>query len=224
MSMLVMPNRMLPRRLAHLLVLLALLWLAGCAGSGVVTPEGDALPAEPAMIERFEDGRVGFVIHEVSQLDGDLREAFAAGVTALEAQEYTEAVTLFEGVVDAKPLVSAPYIDLAIAYRHTDQKEKAQQMLQRALELVPGHPLASQEYGQLLRSQGNFEEAREVFTTSLEAFPEYFPLHKNLAILCDIYIGDLGCAYDNYVAYSTAQPDDEQVKIWLADLQSRLSQ
>jgi len=223
MSMLVMSKRMSLRRLTHLFVLLSLLWLVGCAGSGMVTPEGETLPTEPAVVERLEDGRVGFMIREVSQLDGDLREDFAAGVAALEAQEYDEAVTVLEGVVDAKPLVSAPYIDLAIAYRHTDQKEKAQQLLLRALELVPGHPLASQEYGRLLRSQGSFEEAREILASSLEAFPEYFPLHKNLAILCDIYIGDLDCAYDNYAAYSAAQPDDEQVKIWLADLQSRMN-
>ena len=214
----------LSRTLAHHLApLLALLWLSGCASSGLVKPEGDAQPAEPAAVERLDEGRVGFVIREVSQLDGDLRDAFAAGVAALEGGAYAEAVTALESVVEAEPLVSAPYIDLAIAYRHIDKKEKAQQPLQRALELVPGHPLASQEYGRLLRTQGRFEEARQVYTASLEAFPEYYPLHKNLAILCDLYLGDLDCAYDNYAAYSTAQPDNEQVKIWMADLQSRLN-
>jgi len=210
----------LPLRLAGLL---ALLWLAGCASSGTVSPEGVALPTEPAVVERFDDGRVGFVIREVAELDRDLRDDFATGVAALEEAQYTEAVAALESVVEAGPLVSAPYIDLAIAYRGAEQGDKGEKPLQRALELVPGHPLASQEYAHLLRTEGRFAEAREVLSTALETFPEYYPLHKNLAILCDLYLGDLDCAYASYTAYSEAQPDDEQVKVWLADLQSRLN-
>lgn len=220
MNGIVNAQRTLALRLAGLF---ALLWVAGCASSGVVSPDGELLPSEPAVVERLDDGRVGFVIREVTQLDGDQRAAFAAGVEALEAERYGEAVAAFETVIEAGPLVSAPYIDLAIAYRHAGQEEKAREPLQRALELVPGHPLASLEYARLLRGEGRFGEARGVFEASLEAFPEYYPLRKNLAILCDIYLGDLDCAYDNYTAYGVARPDDEQVEIWLADLRARLN-
>jgi len=220
MNRIVNAGRRLPLGLTGLL---ALVWLAGCASSGKVSPAGEMLPTEPAVVERFDDGRVGFVIREVAELDGDLRDAFSTGVEALAAAQFVEAVEALETVVEAGPQVSAPYIDLAIAYRGKGERGKGEKPLQRALELVPGHPLASQEYALLLRTEGRFAEAREVLSTSLEAFPEYYPLYKNLAILCDLYLGDLDCAYDSYSAYSVAQPEDEQVKVWMAELQSRLN-
>ncbi len=206
----------------RLIGLLTLVWLSGCASGAVVTPDGASQSTEPAIVERLEEGRVGFVIREVSQLDGELRDSFSAGIEAMEAQNYALAVASLETVVEAEPQVSAPYINLAIAYRFTEQREKAQQPLKRALELVPGHPLASQEYAHLLRSSGDFNGAREILAAALEVFPEYYPLHKNLAILCDLYLGDLACAYEHYDAYRAAQPDDAEVEIWLAELQMRL--
>ena len=53
-------------------------------------------------------------------------------------------------------------------------------------------------------------------------FPEYHPIHKNLGILCDLYLKDLACAVEHYEIYSKAMPKDQQVKLWLADLQARL--
>jgi len=41
-------------------------------------------------------------------------------------------------------------------------------------------------------------------------------------VLCDIYIQDLACALEQYEEYTSKNPDDEKVKIWLADIKSRM--
>jgi tetratricopeptide (TPR) repeat protein len=88
--------------------------------------------------------------------------------------------------------------------------------------MVPQHPVASNEYGLLLRKAGRFAEARTIYEKTLATFPEYLPAHKNLGILCDLYLNDLACAMEQYEMYSVAMPGDEQVKIWIADLRRRL--
>jgi len=203
-----------------------ILLLTGCVAGGRPAPKApeEAPEArEKAGVTRLTDGREGFVIREIADLDGQARSDFERAVALLQDEAYAPAAELLEKVVAGAPQVSAPYIDLAMAYRKTDRAEQAEEQLKKALELVPAHPVASNEYGLLLREGGRFAEARTVFETSLAAFPEFQPAHRNLGILCDLYLNDLECALEQYRIYSAAMPEDEQVGIWIADVQLRLN-
>jgi Tfp pilus assembly protein PilF len=124
--------------------------------------------------------------------------------------------------IERSPGVSAPYIDIAIAYQRIGKPSLAEERLQTALTLFPGHPVASNEYGLLYRKTGRFAEARAMYEQAIENFPEYYPAHKNLGILCELYLNDPPCAMEHYEIYSNAKPDDKQVTLWIADLRGRL--
>ncbi|ALC15229.1 hypothetical protein DSOUD_0435 [Desulfuromonas soudanensis] len=208
-----------------LALVLMLTVLAGCATAP--KPIKDAVEEKAAVTEEtsvthFDDGRQGFVIREMSSMDGEARSDFAAAVVLLKEEKYDPAIELLEKVIAAAPGVSAPYINAALAYGETGKPEKAEGHLKTALSLVPGHPAASNVYGLLLRKGGRFAEAREIYETALKVFPEYLPARKNLGILCDLYLDDPSCALEQYEIYSQAKPEEEQVSIWVADLRLRL--
>jgi Tfp pilus assembly protein PilF len=140
----------------------------------------------------------------------------------LNDQNYDQAINLLEKIVKESPRVTAPHIDMAIAYQHIGKLEQAEEHLKTALRMVPEHPVACNEYGLLYRKTGRFAEARAIYEKALSRFPDYYPAHKNLGILCDLYLNDLACALEHYEIYSAARPKDKQVKTWIADLRARL--
>ena len=210
------------------LVGLALLALSGCAAGTAVKKEKTAQTLQEktgpmgATVVRLENGREGFVITETVSVDDAVLAEFENAAAMLGSQNYSGAVDLLEKVIEKSPNVTAPHLNIAIAYDHLDKPKKAEEHLKIVLDIVPGHPVACLHYGLLCRKGGRFKEAREVYEQALAAFPEYYPIHKNLGILCDLYMNDLGCAMEHYETYSAEMPGDEQVKLWIADLRTRI--
>jgi Tfp pilus assembly protein PilF len=199
--------------------------LIGCATDGKVpdrTVTDNRTEVKETSVMRLEDGREGFIISEVSQMDAASRRDFESAVALLNDQEYTKAIELLTKIIDQSPGVTAPYINIAMAYQQIDKPEQAEEYLKTAIGLVPGHPVACNEYGLLFRKSGRFTEARAIYEETLASFPDYYPVHRNLGILCDLYLNDLACALEHYEVYSQALPDDRQVKLWISDLRARL--
>jgi len=218
------------RMAAYLSWALGLVVLAGCATGGKIgkepavgSPVSAAQPAPPVgpSVVRFTDGREGFVIREPSSLDAESRGDFDHAIALIKEANYQKGSELLEKVISRAPGVTAPHIDIAIAYDLMNKPEQAEPHLKTALELVAGHPVASNEYGLLLRKSGRFAEAKAIYEKSLAAFPGYHPIDRNLAILCDLYLKDSVCALEHYGSYSKAMPKDKQVQLWIADLQAR---
>jgi Tfp pilus assembly protein PilF len=215
-----MLRRLKTRTFVGFVVLLMVLSvLAGCATHGKVKP---APVVQKPFVERLDNGREGFIIKEVPKMDAASRRDFERAVAMLNDQEYGQAIALLEKVIEQSPGVTAPYINMAIACEHIGKLEQAEEHLKTALLLVPEHPVACNEYGMLFRKTGRFAEARAIYEKALSIFPDYYPVHKNLGILCDLYLNDPACALDHYEIYSEARPEDKKVKLWIADLRARL--
>ena len=206
-------------------LMIVLLVFTGCATFGKVKPFRNAKESSAIQglsVERLTDGQAGFIITEISQMDAASRKDFKKAVAMMNDEEYDQAVDLLEKVIEKSPGVAAPRINIAIACRHIGKLEQAEEHLKAALVLAPEHPLAGNEYGLLCRKTGRFDEARTIYEKVIAGFPDYYPVHKNLGILCDLYLNDLACALKHYEIYNRAMPEDKQVKMWIADLRARL--
>jgi tetratricopeptide (TPR) repeat protein len=174
---------------------------------------------KPARLDVID--ALSFTITEQARISGEARAQYDAAVRALEQERYEQGIALLNQVVAQAPDVAAPYIDLGMAYRRQGDLERAEASLQTALELNPNHPVALDEMGLLYRETGRFTAARASYEKALAVHSGFHFAHRNLAILCDIYLNDLPCALEHYEAYSQAEPDDEQAAIWVADLRNR---
>jgi len=198
--------------------------LAGCAAkakiSGPPTPLAAVIDQGPS-VAQLENGQQGFVIRENPTMDSESKSEFERAVSLMKDGKNDKAIELLTRVIERQPGVTAPYINIAVAYMRTNKPEQAEQNLKTALGLFQAHPVASNEYGMLLRKAGRFKEAREVYEKEIDRFPEYLPVHKNLGILCDLYLDDPVCALKHFEIYSEGMPSDPQIKTWIAELRIR---
>jgi len=195
--------------------------LSACAttGSGQQADQRTCSSAE-----QKNDCNLGYVIeiHQKIGVDPEIRQEFNDAIALLNEENYAEAIRLLKGITGKTSKFTAPYINLGIAYARTGEMNKAEQTLKKALELNAQHPVANNELGIVYRKTGQYTKARDHYKTVVKTYPEFLPARKNLGVLCDIYMHDLECALEQYEEYLKRKPDDEKVKIWVADVKSRL--
>jgi len=195
-------DRVMLRTAGVMLALFAL--LQGCATNGVKTTA-----STPA------------ATHHATLVTADQKADFEAAMASVKKQDYDKAAELFTKVAKEEPDNAIPRIDLALVYEKQNKMKEAEASLQDALKVDPDNPVADNEYALLYRKTGRFKEARELYEKTLEKYPHFIVMHKNLGILCDLYLKDYACAITHYTAYSAVKTDDKTVKMWIADLKQR---
>ena len=144
-----------------------------------------------------------------------------AALTLVKGGQHEQAIEAFKKLATTVPDNAIPPINLALVYKKLDKLDLAEAQLKQAMVIEPDNPVAGNELAMLYRQTGRFVEARAVYEKLLAKFPHFAMAHKNLGVLCDLYLKDYACAIDHYKTYASSAPDDKRVEIWIADLQKR---
>ena len=170
-------------------IIVAALWLAGCA----------AIP-----------------VHKQTAAAGP---QFDQALGLMHAQHYAQAIPLLEPLAKAQPGMSLVGLNLAIAHARSGHDAQAEPLLRQVLAQHPGNAVAWNELGMLQRRAGHFTEARQCYEKAMAANGAYADAQLNLAILYDLYLQQPALAVPHYQRYQTlAATPDKRVGIWIAAL------
>ena len=163
-----------------------------------------------------------FTITERVRISSSVRSEYDRAIALLEQGDAEEGIELLEQVAETAPNLSAPRIDLGVAYHRAGDLESAEKNLKLALEANPMHPTAHNELGIIYRKTARFADARRSYEAALQIYPGYHYARRNLGVLCDLYLADTQCALDNYEAYMNLVHGDPEVEMWLTALRYRI--
>jgi Tfp pilus assembly protein PilF len=183
-----------------------------------------AAPASAGSPQRKQgaaEDAASFTVKHSVRISSSARGEFQRAVQLLNGGRYADAIPLLERVTAAAPKAVAAHVDLGMAYERTGDLVRAEASLGKALEASPHHPVALNELGRIQRKTGRFAEARKSYEQALAHFPTFRFAQRNLAILCDLYLADRGCALEHYQRYAQLAPNDAAVVKWIADLRAR---
>ena len=172
----------------------------------------------------IETAAAGFTITEQVRISGDAHARYDQAAGLLGQERYDEAIALLSELTQEAPELTAPHVDLGIAYRLVGDLQGAAAALETAALLSPEHPIVRNELGIVYRKAGRFDDARAQYEQALAVFSDFHFARRNLAVLCDLYLADAECALQNYQMYLDSVGEDPEVEIWIADLASRSGQ
>ena len=198
---------------AYLVMIYGVVLIAGCNATGQPVRKVANIEIQEA---------VGFTITEEVRIGERVRVQYYEALNYLHDGKLEQGIAMLEEVVQAAPLVTAPRIDLGMAYHQQGDLEAAERNLLQALTLNAHHPVAHNELGIVYRKTGRFAEAKQRYESAIAVYPGYHHARRNLAILCDLYLADLDCALEQYEAYMTTVPADAEASMWIADLRNRI--
>jgi tetratricopeptide (TPR) repeat protein len=191
----------------------------------IVVLGGCAAAPKPAVTSTSQDEQSEQVAADERLLEIPPRvlTEYERAVAIMAAGDYADAERLLEKFVSAYPEYPGAHVNLAILGMVVGDDEAAEGHINAALAIDPGHPVALNQLGILLRRQGKFFEAEAAYLKAVTATPDYALAHYNLGVLNELYLRRLDVALQHFETYQEIEGEDKQVTKWIVDLRRRLS-
>ena len=194
------------------------------AGTEKSTPTTDELKTADEKSLPVNDIGPNPYLENRKPIPAKAEKRFAAALAAMDAGQWQQAESPLLQLTIDYPDFSGAHLNLAICYRHLGKSKQAEDYFLQSISANGNNLNAYNWLALIKREQGDFQEADKLYQQALGIWPDHADSHYNLAILCELYLGDLQRARQHFMAYQKLQPqEDKQVAGWIKDLQRRIN-
>jgi len=158
------------------------------------------------------------------QINAEIKSTYKQVAQLDKLKKYVQAIKLLDGVQLKYPQLSGPDYQKARIYFSQKKFDLAIKSVDLSLANNSRNYYSLNLKGVILREQGKFDEAREMYFLAIEAYPAYPASHLNLGVLADIYLRDLPLALLQYREYmKLTSNQDKKVANWVLELERRIN-
>ena len=106
-----------------------------------------SMPGKVSSSTQDKDAAPIMVVKQTYKISASVEQQFGHGIEAMSAEDYLQAIEIFNKVAQKEPRASGPWVNIAIAYRKLDQIDKADEAIETAVRLNPKNPYALNQAG-----------------------------------------------------------------------------
>jgi len=154
---------------------------------------------------------------------------FQGAVLLKQQGKYSQAKERFIALSEQHANLSGIWLQLALLSKQQDKNDIDQKhsdmtrYLNNAISANPLNYLAHNELAQVLRKQGEFQQALSHYELALKSWPGFAAAYLNRGMLYDLYMGNKSQALADYELYQALSDDDSrQIKGWIIDLKRQI--
>lgn len=182
------------------------------ANAILMFPENAFTLEQQAVIDKAE---AEYVTSMTSRLD-NWSNHYNLGIYHQNKGDARAALNSYETAARLYPESLMPLINSSVLYSYIGNPAKAEENLEKVLEMDPGNEAANLNLGLLLAEQGRLSEAEKALKKALEANPDNQPVAaKNLSVIV-AQRGELTKAVEYAEMACKARPDDPEYAYTLA--------
>lgn len=161
----------------------------------------------------------------LTEEQAEIQAHFHEAVVLQNAGDLDSAKEIYLALHEAHPELAAPLVNLGSIAMAQDKPDDAEVLFEQAVAIDPAQLQSLNALGMLARERGDFDTAENDYRQALETDPDFAPAVLNLAILLDLYRGELAEALGYYQHYQTiADEPDPRLKDWIFDLKNRIGE
>lgn len=209
----------------------AVLLITACASNSHKTVEpanvyNEAKPYDFRKIQKSPLGKDAFgdnpYLQYAPEVSASAISEYQFSVKALQGGNQDLGELQLKNMLEEYPQLSGPAYNLAVLSKEKGNIEESLAYLDIAIERNSYNFDAKNMYASIMREQGDFEAAEEIYDDILKAWGGYAPAYRNLGILYDLYLGKPDVAVVFYRQYNALlDSPDSQVAGWIVDIERR---
>ena len=217
-------------RIARRSGVFAAVFLCGCSSLPLIgeKQEQNSAPeiavAEAHTVEALEARPENPYLQNRKSIPSVAHKRFNTALDFMDAQQWQKAEEPLLQLTIDYPKLSGAHLNLGICYRNLGKAKLAEDYFTESIRANPNNLEAYNWLALVKRENGEFADAKALYEKALAVWPDHSNSHYNLAVLNELYLGDLQSARHHFAQYQKLLPEpDKRVAGWIKDLQRRIN-
>ncbi|UTW46091.1 tetratricopeptide repeat protein [bacterium SCSIO 12696] len=186
--------------------------------------ENEPEESKQAVADEQSQASINPYLENRKSIPAAAQKRFAQALAAMDNGQWQQAEEPLLQITIDYPKLSGAYLNLGICYRHMGKPKLAEDYFMESIRANANNLDAYNWLALTKREGGDFKAAENLYQQALAVWPDHPESHYNLAVLSELYMGNLEQARHHFSQHQKLLTEpDKRIAAWIKDLQRRIN-